>query len=106
VRRFLAYLFLAASLAAAGPAAYAHSLTHLGEPPASQQQPDEGDEHESSHACDLCAAFSGIGALGGPPAPSTVAVASTEAPAAHPGHRLIPCEALARFASRAPPVSR
>jgi hypothetical protein len=106
VRRLLACLLLALSLGAAGPAAYAHALTHLGAPPASQQHDDEGDEHETGHACELCAAFGGVGALGAPPAPSTVAVASAEAPAAHPGHRLIPCEALARFASRAPPASR
>jgi hypothetical protein len=104
VRRLLAYLVLALALAGAGPAAYAHSLSHLGEAPHSEHQLD-GDEHESGHACELCAAFSGVGALGTAPALPAVALSSAAAPTKQPHHRLIPCEALARFASRAPPVS-
>jgi hypothetical protein len=105
VRRLLAYLVLALALAGAGPAAYAHSLTHLGEAPPSNHQLD-GDDHESGHACELCAAFSGAGALGTAPALPAIALASADAPTAQSHHRLIPCEALARFASRAPPVFR
>jgi hypothetical protein len=105
VRRLLAHLLLALALASAGPAAYAHGLTHLGEPLVAQHQADDGDEHESGHACELCAAFSGAGALGTGPALPSIAVASANAPAAQPRDRLIPCEALERFASRAPPVS-
>lgn len=104
MRRLLAYLFLALSLAAAGPAAYSHSLAHLGEPPDSQQHADDGERHTPGHACDLCAAFSSVGALGGAPAPLAVVAVSADAPAAHPQDRPIPCEALARFASRAPPL--
>jgi hypothetical protein len=104
VRRLFAYLVLAFALAGAGPAAYAHSLTHLGEAPSSNHQLD-GDDHESGHVCELCAAFSGAGALGTAPALPAIALASVDAPTARPHHRLILCEALARFASRAPPLS-
>jgi hypothetical protein len=105
VRRLLARLLLALSLAGAGPAAYAHSLTHLGEARDAHQQHD-GDESKNAHPCEVCAAFTGVGALGTAPALPAIVLGSTAAPTAQPHHRLIPCEALARFASRAPPVSR
>lgn len=103
MRRLFAYLVLALALAGAGPAAYAHSLTHLGEAPLSHHQPD-GDEHESGHACELCAAFSGVGLLGTAPKLPAIPLASADAPTAQRHHHLIPCEALARFACRAPPL--
>jgi hypothetical protein len=105
VRRLLAHLLLALALASAGPAAYAHWLTHLGESPAGQHGADDGDEHEGGHACELCAAFSGVGALGTAPALPSITPDAERALVALPGDRLTPCEALARFASRAPPFS-
>lgn len=104
MRRRLAHFLLALALASAGPAAYAHWLTHLGESPASQHHADDGDEHEAGHPCELCAAFSGAGALGTAPALQSNAIASADSPSAQPPNRLIPCEALGRFASRAPPL--
>jgi hypothetical protein len=106
VRRRLAYILLALALASAGPAAYAHWLSHLGASSAIQHHADDGDEHEAGHACELCAAFSGAGALGTAPAQHSITLDAEHALAALPDDRLTPCEALARFASRAPPFSR
>ena len=103
MRRFLANLLLALSLAGAGPAAYAHSLTHLGAARDAHQQ-QGGDKTQNAHPCELCAAFAGAGALGTAPEMSAIALACAGAPTAQPHHRLIPCEALERFASRAPPL--
>ena len=102
VRRLLANLLLALSLAGAGPAAYAHSLTHLGEARDPHQR--DGDKTQNAHPCELCAAFAGTGALGTAPELPAIALACAEVPPAQPRHRLIPCEALERFASRAPPL--
>ena len=60
---------------------------------------------KNAHPCELCAAFTGVGALGTAPPLPAIVLGSTAAPTAQPHHRLIPCEALARFASRAPPLS-
>ncbi len=103
VRRLLANLLLALSLTGAGPAAYAHSLTHLGEARDAPEQHD-GDKTQNVHPCELCAAFAGAGALGTAPELPAIALACADAPTAQPRHRLIPCEALERFASRAPPL--
>jgi hypothetical protein len=103
VRRLLANLLLAFSLAGAGPAAYAHSLTHLGEARDTPRQQD-GDKTQNVHPCQLCAAFAGAGALGTAPELPAIALACAGAPTAQTHPRLIPCEALERFASRAPPL--
>jgi len=102
-RRLLANLLLALSLAGAGPAAYAHSLTHLGEARDAHQQHD-GDKTQNAHPCELCAAFAGTGALGTAPEFPAIVLARADVRTAQPRHRLIPCEALERFASRAPPL--
>ena len=101
VRRLLANLLLALSLAGAGPAAYAHSLTHLGEARDAHQQ---RDKTQNAHPCELCAAFAGTGALGTAPELPAIVLARADVRTAQPRHRLIPCEALERFASRAPPL--
>lgn len=106
MRRLLARLLLALALAWAGPAAYAHALTHLGAPPASHHHATDGDEQDGGNACELCAAFAGASALGTAPVVTTLVREPALVATPHSPDRLIPCEALARFATHAPPVSR
>lgn len=108
MRRLLAHWLLALALALAGPGAYAHALEHLGETQHEHSHDGCADGHSDDapgHACELCAAFSATGALG--TAPSLLPLADSGAcdrPTVSTG-RLTPCEALGRFASRAPPRS-
>lgn len=107
-RRLLAYCLLSFALALAAPGAYAHALGHLGD--GHHQHHDsgcaDGDSHDASgHACELCAAFSAAGAVGAPPS-ACLAGSATAGRAARAIGRAAPCEALGRFASRAPPRAR
>lgn len=105
--RRLARLGLAAAIALAAPGAYAHALTHVGEALEGLHHHDgEGDAHQERYGCALDAAFAGSDALGVFPVLPIPPGAAASARAFPPASRTVPCEALARFASRAPPVSR
>jgi hypothetical protein len=107
MRRLLGHLCLAAALALAAPGAYAHALIHVGEALAGlHQHEDAGDEHQEHYGCALDAAFAGADALGSRIALSILPSAGVSAPAFSRSDRVLPCEALERFASRGPPVSR
>lgn len=100
MRQLLARLLLAAALVAAQHGVYAHALSHLG----TVHGPD-GDV-PSSHGTEVCVAFASAsgGAVGSGDAAShgDASVSGCAAPAlADP---LLPSLALARFASRAPPL--
>jgi hypothetical protein len=108
VRRLLARLGLAAALALVGPGAYAHAVTHVGEALAGhlQHHDDAGDGHQERYGCALDAAFAGADALGASAGISILPGAAASLQAFPRLGRTLPCEALARFVSRAPPVSR
>lgn len=109
MRRLLAYWLLSLALALAGPGAYAHALEHLGEARHEHSHDGCADGHSDDapgHACELCAAFSATGALGAVPPLLALAVSGAGEPPNVSTGRLTPCEALGRFASRAPPRSR
>jgi hypothetical protein len=107
MRRRLARLLLAIAVALAGPGAYAHALIHVGEAlEGLHQHEDAGDEQRERYGCALDAAFAGADALGSRFDQPVLPVAGNLAPAQRRADRAPPCEALARFATRAPPVSR
>lgn len=107
MRRLLARLCLAVALALAGPGAYAHALTHVGEALAGHHRHDgAGDGQQERYGCALDAAFAGADALGASAGISILPAAAPSLQAFPRLSRTLPCEALARFASRAPPVSR
>jgi hypothetical protein len=105
VRRFFARFCLAAALALAAPGAYAHALTHIGDTFEGQRHHDDaGDEHQASYGCALDAAFAGADALGSCTVAPILPVVVVPAPEFLQASRFLPCEALERFASRAPPL--
>lgn len=107
MRRLLARLCLAAAVAVAAPGAYAHALTHVGEALEGLHHHDgEDDAHQERYGCALDAAFAGLDALGARAVLALLPGAAVAAPAFPHASRTLPCEALARFASRAPPFSR
>jgi hypothetical protein len=107
VRRLLARLGLALAIALAAPGAYAHALTHVGEALARHHHKDAaGDGQQERYGCVLDAAFAGADALGARIVLAILPGAAGSAPAFLRSGRPLPCEALARFAGRAPPVSR
>lgn len=122
MRQLLARLCLAVALALAGPGAYAHALTHVGEALEDlhhqhhgdagpghhdhHHDDDAGDGHQERYGCALDAAFAGSDALGARAEVAVQPPAAAAAPSFQRASRTLPCEALARFASRAPPLSR
>lgn len=107
MRRLLGRLFLAAAIALAAPGAHAHALTHVGEALEGLHHHDgTGDAHQERYGCALDAAFAGSDALGASATISNLPCATAFAPGSPQDSRTVPCEALARFASRAPPLSR
>ena len=106
MRRLLAHVCLALALALAAPGAYAHALTHVGEALAGLDRHDDaGDEQPKPHGCALDAAFAGADALGSRVLPPILPSTGAVAPVLQLSDRVLPCEALERFASRGPPVS-
>lgn len=107
MRRLLARFCLAVALALAGPGAHAHALTHVGEALEGHHHHDDaGDGHQERYGCALDAAFAGSDALGAGIVLAILPGAAVAAPPLPRSSRALPCEALARFASRAPPLSR
>ncbi len=107
MRRLLGRLFLAAAIALAAPGAYAHALIHVGEAlEGLHHHESEGDAHQERYGCALDAAFAGSDALGARAVLALLPGAAIAAPDFPPVSRTLPCEALARYASRAPPLSR
>lgn len=108
MRQLLARLCLAGAIALAAPGAYAHALTHVGEALEGlhHHHDGEGDAHQERYGCALDAAFAGSDALSAGASISSSPSAPASAPVLPPASRTVPCEALERFASRAPPFSR
>jgi hypothetical protein len=107
MRRLLAHVLLAIALALAAPGAYAHALIHVGEALAGLDRHDDaGGEHPEHYGCALDAAYAGADALGSDVPPPIRLSAGAAAPVFPLSDRVLPCEALERFASRGPPVSR
>lgn len=98
-------LLLAFAVAGLAPLAHSHALTHLTGAEHGPSHPDEHDEGPSpGHPCETCLAHSAadLGPL--PPSlPDLERGAAGWAYLYRPG-RQVPSEALARFASRAPPL--
>jgi hypothetical protein len=105
MRRLIARLLLALSLAGLAPAAYAHALAHIAAGlGAKTSVADHSDSHGSGHACETCAAFSAADAGGAAPQPIDLPRAQADGLSLpHSSSRLVRPEALTRFASRAPP---
>lgn len=105
MRRLIARLLLALTLAGLAPAAYAHALAHIAAGlGAKTTVADHSDSHGSGHACETCAAFSAADAGGAAPQPIDPAQARADGVSLPPSATgFLRSEALTRFASRAPP---